>query len=223
MIDWEETFRRQAEERELLRLERKFEEELAKAERDKANLWIDGQPVYTAEHHEKRLAEALAPAQSLAEQLVEKAHEMEQAAARVEAVLEGGDPTDWLEPAEMERAASLREFVMEEVKAARYSELAQRLRNVQAQGDKARVFLYTRYAAERLNDYQPAERAELVPLISEMRSSLIPATFERDKKQAEARLADARRLRSMAGRVHEVDGTNERVKEQMRLQIGAYL
>jgi hypothetical protein len=141
-----------------------------------------GQPVYSPETHAAKVAELQtnfnqaieAKAAAADEKIATLQTELTLATAQT-------DPMASLTPDELAAANARREFVKEDVEAASWQELAHRLELILIRGDRAEIFLLSRYASTRVaaagriaSQYQPFLR-EIHQRLNEARARLVPA------------------------------------------------
>ena len=168
-------------------------------ERNKAALFhpATGQPIYA--DHGERLQAVEADLETAMRSIHETVNQVRAAAAAIEAAEEHADPTGRLTPAELERANQRAMFVREDAERLPLDQLAARMRQAIATGDKALTFLWLRYGQARMDAEQRTERrrtpgegaaaGEILTLLRQAR-----ATFQDTKA-----LARAERLREESG------------------------
>jgi hypothetical protein len=165
-----------------------------------------GAQIYSDVIHEQKLAEALQPLQEAATRAEELAGRLEGEAQALESEEEGGRPIDYLDDATIARANTRREFVKEEIEGLVFPALMKRLAEVRRRGDKADLFLYSRYGVDRLEGLELGQRADLAATLREMEQALLPegkASVFRQKR------LEAQQLRALRSKLWQVDGTME--------------
>lgn len=130
----------------------------------------DGSRIYSDAEHEIRATQLLeefnTEVEALVTQAEQRASSVEAAAANLQA-----DPTAHLKPEELQAANLRAEFVREEAASLPLPQLLTRCQEAIAAGDKAGLFLWSRYAGQRLDTVMEQLRAADVPPTLDDRSS----------------------------------------------------
>jgi len=214
---------------------------LATFERNRASLFrSDGAPKFTEQEHADRLKVFTETLHGVAER-VDTAVDAELAAIRKLEEAEHADPVSYLTPAELATANARALFVRENCEPLTLPQLRTRLRGIVAVGegrpDRVQAFLWSRYAAQRLAGEAERARAEhrgTVP--PQLRDDLERVEIEIaqlvavvtpqaaiSKTEAARRMKRARDARSATlQRVHEADGTRERMLAQLAARYGGF-
>lgn len=197
-------------------------------EQQKAGLFQpDGKKIYADDEHERRLEALWTPVQRAKDafdsHVTTATTEAQTAVERVE----GYDLSEALSTEELARANNLRAFVQEDIDAMTVSEIVDRLQAVAHGSDKARAFVFLRYAQKRFERRKPGEEThedwrEVRTLLSTLEQKLRPATQGQGKTEAQATLTaiSAARMR-ITTKVFEASGEAERLRDQMR-RTGMY-
>ena len=206
---------------------------------EKAKLFrADGGAIYADQVYDEKLTALTAELHAVAEKLHGGAErEIAEVGRREEA--EHDDPIGQLTTQEQQAASARATFVREDAMLLGLPDLVRRLRGVNAAGrDKVSSYLWSRYARQRIESINRGERESGNPKDPATRGSLRDlsdaitlleesiggkATTPLEKAQASQRIADARRFQSTLGdRVRDLDGSKERLMQEMRQRMPAW-
>jgi len=209
-------------------------------ERGRATLYRpDGGPKYAETTHAELLATLTATLHGVA-QRVDAAVAAELAAVRRAEEAEHDDPVSYLTPAELATANARAGFVREDSERLPLPQLLTRLRGVLAAGvngpDKPTALVWGRYAGQRIASVAEtahagggrldgATRDQLEAIETEVGklTAIIAPASGITKAEAARRMKRARDARSATlARVHEADGTRERMLAQMAARYGGF-
>ena len=158
---------------------RKLTEATQAYERDKAALFhpATGQPIYA--DHGERLQAIKADLDRALRDIHATVDRVRAAAATIEEAEAHADPASRLAQAEQERANQRALFVREDAERLPLDQLAARMRQPLAAGDKSAVFLWLRYGQARMDAEQQTDRrrtpdegaaaGEILTLLRQMR------------------------------------------------------
>jgi len=191
-------------------------------EQEAALLRSDGARIYGDEEHEERMEairqEFAGRMDRVEADIGKKIADAEEQVLRVE----HADPADVLSTSELERANAKRNFVSDECFTLPLPKLAQRLRAVLAQGDRASMFAYAHHAALRVGGRPNAAAqhsaskygdefarltetaseesgaAEVREVVAELEAKLSP-NRQRDLRRAREALEEAQEIKKHAG------------------------
>lgn len=153
----------------------------------------NGARIFSDDQHQQREAALMAAFDREVAYAEGIAQEVRQVAEAELARLDGAGLLDGLSADEMQRAATLRSFVKEDVQELPTYDLAARLNAVAAGSDKVEKRLYARYVARRLEEDGTARRDRSVQAAVEALRAALPDDTRRRRK-AEERLAKVREL-----------------------------
>jgi len=200
----------------------------ARTEADLAKLLRpDGTPVWGPAEHTERAAALVASFDQAAQALYEQAERDEAAARATITALDGADPLDRLDAAELARANSLRAFIAEEAADVPLTQLLTRLRAVLATAtDRAALVLWQRYAGKRWDTLMQADRdgqrspmtlaehREFRSLLDQLSAAVADPSQHAKRDAAITTIATARALQQHITRTRaRLDGTEAQRRE----------
>jgi hypothetical protein len=192
----------------------------------------DGSRIYSDSEHDERLQQISTQFSHVADEVNEELDRLAEKKAAELYQHRYGDPTDNLVGVQLENANAKRIFVKEDCETLPLPDLSRRLHGVLEGGKKESVWLHARYARMRVNDIDRRAGAgepqdteglyEVTRTLALLEEKVASSVDKREAERAEAELQATREVkRYLTRRRLEMDGTDERARQQQRARVSS--